>query len=99
MLKIDIKRASWLNWEYAFRCKLEIKNGDFIALGSQWRSGKTTLLRILAGLEEAKGRISIDNEIWQDEKYSFSKKRQALFFKIMHYFLIYDSYRKSFICK
>lgn len=31
-------------------------------------SGKTTLLRCLAGLERAKGRVSVNGEVWQDDK-------------------------------
>ncbi len=55
---------------------LQIEKQSFVALSGQSGSGKTTLLRILAGLEKAKGRISVDQEVWLDQNvYRVPQKR------------------------
>ncbi len=47
---------------------LRLPGRGVTALFGHSGSGKTTLLRCLAGLERARGRVSINGEIWQDEK-------------------------------
>ncbi len=65
MIKIDInKKLHGSSGEMELNVNLDIKEQDFVALAGQSGSGKTTLLRILAGLEKAKGHISIGDDIW-----------------------------------
>lgn len=49
--------------------KLSINEGEFLTLFGPSGAGKTTLMRILAGLETPDdGRIEVDGEIWFDSK-------------------------------
>lgn len=66
---------------------LQIKKGEFVALTGQSGSGKTTFLRILAGLEKAKGSIIIDDEIWQDEKNYLPTQKRGIGFVFQDYAL------------
>ncbi len=43
---------------------MQIDRGDFIVIMGESGVGKSTLLRILAGLEEAEGSIVCDKEVW-----------------------------------
>lgn len=65
MIKLDIKKE--LN-EFILDVKFNIKKNEFIAISGVSGSGKTTILRIIAGLEKAKGEVIVDNEIWQNKK-------------------------------
>lgn len=47
--------------------RLEVETGAFVALYGRSGAGKTTILRILAGLDRADdGRIAVDNKVWYD---------------------------------
>ncbi len=63
MIGIGIKKSLK---DISLEIKLEIKQGEFVAISGKSGSGKTTFLRVLAGLEEAKGIIKVDDEIWLD---------------------------------
>ncbi len=43
-----------------------VNRGDFIVIMGESGVGKSTLLRIIAGLEEAEGMIQMENESWMD---------------------------------
>lgn len=66
---------------------LDINSGEFIALSGVSGSGKTTILRILAGLENAKGRIEVENEVWLDDKYSKAIQKRDIGFVFQDYAL------------
>lgn len=66
---------------------LEIKEYDFVALTGQSGSGKTTFLRVLAGLEEARGVIKVGDEIWQDDKFSLQPQKRKIGFVFQDYAL------------
>jgi molybdate transport system ATP-binding protein len=64
MINIDInKRLNGSNGDMKLKVKLEIKEHDFIAIAGESGSGKTTFLRILAGLEEANGEIKVSDKL------------------------------------
>ncbi len=68
MIKIDItKQLHGSVGEMLLELNLEVESGEFIALSGKSGSGKSTFLRILAGLEKADGVIDVDGSIWQDK--------------------------------
>lgn len=66
---------------------LDINSGEFIALSGVSGSGKTTILRILAGLESAKGKIEVENEVWLDDRYSKAIQKRDIGFVFQDYAL------------
>ena len=52
---------------FALDVSLELPARGITALFGPSGCGKTTVLRALAGLERARGRIAIDDEVWQDD--------------------------------
>ena len=88
MIKINIqKQLHGSNGLMNLNVNLEIKQGEFVALAGLSSSGKTTLLRILAGLEEASGIIKINDSIWLDEKFSLSPQKRKIGFVFQDYAL------------
>ena len=67
--------------------QLLIAQGSFVALSGQSGSGKTTFLRILAGLEPAKGKIIVDDEVWLDAKTSLPPQKRKIGFVFQDYAL------------
>ena len=70
---------------------LEVSDGDIVSLMGSSASGKTSLIRSIAGFHNiTSGSIYIDEKIVDDSK----KERMSqnamlvLYFKILHYFLI-----------
>ncbi len=70
MIIIDIKKhLSSADGPITLDVKKSIKSGEFIALFGKSGSGKTSLLRILAGLDMPdSGYIEVDGVIWLDSK-------------------------------
>jgi len=88
MLSIDISKVlQGSSGEMNLDINLEIKEHDFVALSGTSGSGKTTLLRILAGLEKAKGNISLDKAIWLNEKKSLEPQKRGIGFVFQDYAL------------
>ncbi|MCV6606596.1 MAG: ATP-binding cassette domain-containing protein [Campylobacterales bacterium] len=88
MIKINIQKdLHGTLGEMKLDVNLEIQEGDFLALSGQSGSGKTTLLRILAGLEKCDGDIRVDDEIWQDEKFSLPPQKRKIGFVFQDYAL------------
>jgi len=70
MIEIDIrKKLHGAEGEMLLQVNATIQTGSFTALSGVSGSGKTTFLRILAGLEKAEGEIRVDGEIWLDSVY------------------------------
>ncbi len=61
MVEVDIFKQLK---EFPLRVKVEIEQGEFLAIKGSSGSGKTTFLRVLAGLEEAKGSIKVEGKEW-----------------------------------
>lgn len=88
MIKIDVsKKLHGSNGEMNLNVNLEIKQGEFLALTGLSGSGKTTLLRILAGLESANGTISIDNNLWLNDKFCLPSQKREIGFVFQDYAL------------
>jgi len=72
MIKIDIhKSLSASDGQMNLRIKCEIKKGELVTLYGESGAGKTSTLRILAGLlKPDKGVITVENASWVDTKNS-----------------------------
>ena len=68
MIQVNVsKQLHGVNGEFQLDVSLEIAQGEFIALFGSSGVGKTTLLRCLAGLEQAEqGNIVVNGEVWLD---------------------------------
>jgi len=53
--------------------------------------GKTTTLRAVAGLEEPKGKIVVDGEVWLDENLSLAPKKRSIGF-VFQDFALFPKY-------
>ena len=84
MIKIDINKK--LD-DIELKINLEIKENEFIAIKGKSGSGKTTFLRVLAGLEEARGKIKVDNEVWLNEKINLPPQKREIGFVFQDYAL------------
>ena len=52
-----------------FHFQLSLPERGVTAVTGPSGAGKTTLLRCLAGLERARGRLTVNGRLWQDEKF------------------------------
>ncbi|NPA59814.1 MAG: ATP-binding cassette domain-containing protein, partial [Epsilonproteobacteria bacterium] len=88
MIKIDInKRLHGMDGEMELDVKLQIQSGSFVAIAGQSGSAKTTLLRVLAGLEDASGSIVVDDEVWLDSKINLEPQKREIGFVFQDYAL------------
>jgi molybdate transport system ATP-binding protein len=88
MIKIDIvKQLHGSSGHMDLNIDKEIEEGDFVALSGKSGSGKTTFLRVLAGLEEAKGVIKVGDEVWLDGKRSLAPQKRKIGYVFQDYAL------------
>jgi len=88
MIKLDIKKELHGSiGKMLLEVNLEINSKEFITLSGVSGSGKTTILRILAGLEEANGEITVDDEIWLNDKIKKPIQKRDIGFVFQDYVL------------
>ncbi len=88
MININInKRLQGSTGEMDLDIDLSIKEHDFVALAGESGSGKTSLLRVLAGLEKAEGSITVNGATWQDTKSSLPVQKRDIGFVFQDYAL------------
>jgi molybdate transport system ATP-binding protein len=88
MIHIDIqKELQGSNGAMPLDISLDIASSSFVAISGKSGSGKSTFLRILAGLSEAKGKIVVDDEVWLDGKFSLDIQSRQIGFVFQDYAL------------
>ncbi len=88
MIDIDIKKKLHGSiGSMMLKIKLSIKERDFVAVFGESGSGKTTFLRILAGLEKSDGQIKVGNNVWQNGKKFLPPQKRKIGFVFQDYAL------------
>jgi molybdate transport system ATP-binding protein len=91
MIKVDIaKKLHGASGKIEFRLVHEFKTGEFWTIFGESGIGKTTLLRMIAGLETPdSGVIEADNEIWFDssKKINLPPQKRKVGFVFQNYAL------------
>ena len=88
MINLNIKKElHGSNGVMNLDINLSLQNGEFVALSGVSGSGKTTILRIVAGLEEASGEIIVDDEIWLNENIKKPIQKRDIGFVFQDYAL------------
>jgi len=88
MINIDIKkRLHGSLGEMSLSVKVGIKEGEFVALSGKSGSGKSTFLRILAGLESANGSIDVSSNVWLNHKRSLAPQKREIGYVFQDYAL------------
>lgn len=79
MLEIDIKRTMLTtDGEKELHLKTTISSGKLLCFFGKSGAGKTTILRMLAGLiQPSEGAIRFDEQVWYDSKLKVNAKPQA----------------------
>ncbi|MSN95960.1 ATP-binding cassette domain-containing protein [Campylobacter sp. FMV-PI01] len=88
MIEFSIKKELLgVNGVLNLDVSMKLENGEFLALSGDSGSGKTTILRCLAGLEKSKAYIKVDNEIYQDDKVFLPPQKRSIGFVFQDYAL------------
>lgn len=88
MITIDVKKQlHGAKGVMPLEIKMQIKAGDFVALTGKSGSGKSTFLRILAGLEQAQGTIQIGQTSWLNANTMLAVQKREIGFVFQDYAL------------
>ena len=88
MIEIAIvKDLHGVDGEMKLDVALTIEEGNFLAVAGESGSGKTTFLRILAGLETAEGKIRIGDTLWLDGHKALPPQKRKIGFVFQDYAL------------
>jgi len=87
MINININKKLNENNNLILDIDLCINEGDFVAINGKSGSGKTSLLRIIAGLDKSNGSIKINNVYWQNDKFFLPVQKRNIGFVFQDYAL------------
>ncbi len=88
MIHIDIQKSlKSSSGSMELDIKLDISSHEFLSISGKSGSGKTTFLRILAGLEKSQGKIIVDGKKWLDEKIFLPPQKRGVGFVFQDYAL------------
>lgn len=86
MIKFNCNKKISENFE--INANFEIQNGKFVCLHGKSGSGKTTILRLIAGFVKAdSGEISVDDEIFQNNNKFLAPQKRNIGFLFQDYAL------------
>jgi molybdate transport system ATP-binding protein len=63
-----------------FKFEINLSKSQILGIVGPSGIGKTTTLRAIAGLEEAKGKIVVDGEVWLDKNLSLPSQKRSIGF-------------------
>jgi len=63
-----------------FKFEINLSKSQILGIVGPSGIGKTTTLRAVAGLEEPKGKIVVDGEVWLDKNLSLAPKKRSIGF-------------------
>ena len=63
-----------------FKFEINLSKSQILGILGPSGIGKTTTLRVIAGLEKAKGKIVVDNEVWLDENICLPPQKRSIGF-------------------
>jgi len=87
MVKVAFKKSLR---DFNLDINFTINRGEFIAISGKSGSGKSTTLRVIAGLEDAIGQICVFNEVWLDGKKSLPPQKRDVGF-VFQSFALFDN--------
>ncbi len=88
MIEIDVfKELKGVDRDINLSVKIDVQSGSFVSISGESGSGKTTFLRILSGLEKAKGKIVVDGKKWLDEEFFLAPQKRGVGFVFQDYAL------------
>lgn len=88
MISVDIEQELFgQEQKMLLKAKFSLQEKSFTALFGPSGAGKTSLLRIIAGLQKSKGKIKVGSELWQDEKHFTPPQKRSIGFVFQDYAL------------
>lgn len=99
MISFSIQKELYgSNGKMTLNINHEMQKGDFLAIAGVSGSGKTTILRCLAGLEKSRANIVVNGEIWQNESVFLAPQKRKIGFVFQDYALFENlSVEKNFL--
>lgn len=89
MIELDFcKSLNGANGEFVLEVRENIALGSRVAFFGKSGAGKSTILKVLAGLEEIEsGKIIVGGEVWNDKGFSLSPQKRNIGFVFQDYSL------------
>lgn len=99
MISFNIEKGLFgSNGKMTLKVSHTMQTGDFLAIAGVSGSGKTTILRCLAGLEQSNANIVVNDEIWQNESVFLAPQKRKIGFVFQDYALFENlSVEKNFL--